>query len=144
MKVTLTTVEQNDLINLALDGKFQAFEWRQFSAVDPDLNYIFWSSTTVGAEGSLSVNMARNSDPKIEAALQVARSTLNPTIRAKAYQTVDQRFAVDLPYIWNDRAVWAVVAYPKVQNFNNPTTPTGAKAYGLIAGSIWPTQIWLS
>jgi peptide/nickel transport system substrate-binding protein len=144
MKVTQTTVEQNDLINLALDGKFQAFEWRQFSAVDPDLNYIFWSTTTIGDEGSLSINMTRNEDPQIEKALQIGRSTLDPATRAKAYQTVNQRFAVDLPYIWNDRAVWAVVAYPKVQNFNNPTTPTGAKAYGLIGGSIWPTQIWLS
>ena len=31
---------------------------------------------------------------------------------------------------------------PQVQNFNNPTTPTGGKAYGMIGGSIWPTQIW--
>ena len=65
-------------------------------------------------------------------------------MRAKAYQTVNKRLAIDLPYLWLDRAVWAVVSTPKVQNWNNPTTPTGAAAYGMIGGSIWPTQIWMS
>ena len=57
---------------------------------------------------------------------------------------MNKRLAVDLPYLWLDRAVWAVVSTPKVQNWNNPTTPAGAAAYGMIGGSIWPTQIWLS
>ena len=63
-------VEQNDLINNALAGTFQALEWRQFGAVDPDLNYIFWSDTTI-LSSSLAVNMARNKDPQLEAALQL-------------------------------------------------------------------------
>jgi len=40
--------------------------------------------------------------------------------------------------------VWAIVAHPSVENFNNPSTPAGSKAYGFLGGSIWPTQIWLS
>jgi ABC-type transport system substrate-binding protein len=142
-QVSVGAVQQNELINQALAGSFEALEWRQFAAVNPDLNYIFWSSTTV-SDSSISINMARNNDPKVEAALQVGRTSLNPTTRVAAYRTVNSLFAKDLPYLWNDRAVWAVVAKPNVQNFNNPTTPTGAKARGLIAGSIWPTQIWRS
>ena len=49
----------------------------------------------------------------------------------------------DIPYIWYDRTVWAIGAQPNVQNFNNPTTPSGGKAFSLIGGAIWPTQIWL-
>ncbi len=30
-----------------------------------------------------------------------------------------------------------------VQNFNNPTTPAGGKAYGMIVGTIWTPQIWI-
>ena len=30
------------------------------------------------------------------------------------------------------------------QNFNNPTTPDGGKAYGMIVGTIWTPQIWLN
>ena len=65
-------------------------------------------------------------------------------MRAQAYQTVNKRLAIDLPYLWLDRSVWSVESTLKVQNWNNPTTPTGAPAFGMIAGSIWPTQIWLS
>ncbi|HEY2215730.1 MAG TPA: ABC transporter substrate-binding protein [Acidimicrobiales bacterium] len=142
-KVTNNSVEQNDLINIALAGTYQMLNWRQFGAVDPDLNYIFWSTTTASS-GSLSINMARNSDPKLEFDLQLGRSSLDPAIRAKAYKAVNQRLSVDLPYLWQDRSVWSVVSTLKAQNWNNPTTPTGAKAFGLIGGSVWPTQIWIS
>jgi hypothetical protein len=30
-----------------------------------------------------------------------------------------------------------------VQNFNNPTTPQGQPAFGMIGGAIFPTQIWI-
>ena len=142
-KVTTTVVEQNDIINNALAGTYQALAWRQFGAVDPDLNYIFWSTTTVSS-GSLSINMARNSDSQIETALLAGRSSTEPEVRAAAYKTVNKRLALDLPYLWTDRAVWAVIGNPDVQNFNNPSTPQGQRAYGMIGGSIWPTQIWIS
>ncbi len=142
-KVKTSTVQQNQLINTALGGKYEAAGWRQFGAVDPDLNYIFWSTTTVSA-GSLSINMARNSDPKIETALLAGRSSTEKGIRDAAYKTVNKRLALDLPYLWTDRAVWAVVGDHKVENFNNPTTPEGDPAYGMIGGAIWPTQVWIS
>lgn len=144
MEVSLKTVQQNDLIDNALIGSYQLYQWRQFGAVNPDLNYIFWSSTTDGAEHSLAINMARNDDPAIQAALITGRQSPSAATRAKAYQTVSKRFAVDLPYIWLDRAVWSIMAQSKVQNFANPTMPSGAKAWPMITGSIWPTQIWLS
>jgi ABC-type transport system substrate-binding protein len=142
-QVSTNIVQQNDTINNALAGKYQALGWRQFGAVDPDLNYIFWSTTTVSS-GALSINMARNADPTIETALLAGRANSEKTVREAAYKTVNKRLAVDLPYLWTDRAVWAVVGNPDVQNFNNPTTPQGQSAFGMIGGSIWPTQIWIS
>ena len=50
-----------------------------------------------------------------------------PTTRATAYQTVNERLAMDLPYLWNDRAVGPWWPSPTVQNFNNPTTPTAPR-----------------
>jgi peptide/nickel transport system substrate-binding protein len=141
-QVKPTTVQQNEIINNALAGKYQALGWRQFGAVDPDLNYIFWSTTTVSS-GALSINMARNSDPTIEAALLAGRSSNEKSVRQAAYKTVNRRLAIDTPYLWTDRAVWAVVGNPKVQNFANPKSPQGQTAFGLIGGSIWPTQIWI-
>jgi len=143
MKVSTVVVQQNDYIDNALSGKFQAYTWRQFGAVNPDLNYIFWSTTTYNANG-LSINMARNNDPRVEAALQVGRTSTSAQARIAAYQKVNEYFAQDLPYLWGDRATWAVVTKPTVQNFANPTTPAGQRAYALMGGSIWPTQIWIS
>jgi ABC-type transport system substrate-binding protein len=142
-QVSTNIVQQNDTINNALAGKYQALGWRQFGAVDPDLNYIFWSTTTVSS-GALSINMARNSDPAVETALLAGRASSEKSVREASYKTVNKRLAVDLPYLWTDRAVWAVVGNPTVQNFNNPTTPQGQSAFGMIGGSIWPTQIWIS
>jgi len=88
--------------------------------------------------------MARNSDPQIEQALLTGRAATDQATRNSAYKTVNKRLALDLPYLWLEQAVWAVVADPDVQNFNNPTTPQGQPAYGMIGGSIWPTQVWIS
>jgi peptide/nickel transport system substrate-binding protein len=142
-QVSTNIVQQNETINNALGGKYQALGWRQFGAVDPDLNYIFWSTTTVSS-GSLSINMARNADPTIETALLAGRQGTDKSTREAAYKTVNKRLAIDLPYLWQDRAIWAVMGKPKVQNFNNPTSPQGQPAFGMIGGSIWPTQIWIS
>jgi ABC-type transport system substrate-binding protein len=142
-QVKTNIVEQNQTINNALAGKYQALGWRQFGAVDPDLNYIFWSTTTVSS-GALSINMARNANPKIEAALQTGRQSTQKSVRENAYKTVNKQLGLNMPYLWTDRAVWAVVANPKVQNFNNPTSPQGQAAFGMIGGSVWPTQIWIS
>jgi peptide/nickel transport system substrate-binding protein len=142
MKVTLNPIQQADEINTALLGTFEAIVWRQFGAVDPDLNYIFWSPTNINSV--FSINMARNTDPNMQAALIKGRQSPNPSDRATAYQQVGKLMGSQIPYIWTDRTVWSIGAQPKVQNFNNPTTPSGGKAFGMITGAVWPTQIWLN
>ena len=132
MKVTIDVQEQAALINEALAGKYQAVTWRQFGAVVPDLNYVWWSTTTVS--GPISLNMARNSDARIQAALTSARASADPAVRIKAYQKVNQYLGEDIPYLYGDRSTWAVAAKPTVQNFNNPMTPKGTKALGFDAG----------
>ncbi|HUA94410.1 MAG TPA: hypothetical protein VMB82_02660, partial [Acidimicrobiales bacterium] len=141
-RVTKTVVEQDELINNALEGNFEAYTWRQFGAINPDLNYVFWSTTTITKP--LSINMTRNDDPRIQKQLEIGRSSTTARTRVAAYQKINEYLAQDLPYLWSDRTTWAVVAHPTVQNFNNPTTPSGARAWGFLGGTIWPTQIWLS
>ncbi|MGA3149620.1 MAG: ABC transporter substrate-binding protein [Acidimicrobiales bacterium] len=143
MQVTLSTVQQAEIISTAVLGTFEAQLWRQFGAVHPDLNYIFWSPTNAGQSG-FAVNMARNADPRMEAALLKGRQSAVPSEAAEAYQEVGRLMGADIPYIWTARAVWSIGAQPKVENWNNPTTPGGKPGYGMITGAIWPTQIWLS
>ncbi len=142
MKVGLSPVEQAQIINTALLGTFEAQLWRQFGAVDPDLNYIFWSPTNINSV--FSINMARNTDPAMQTALIKGRESSNQADRVAAYQEVSKLMGSDIPYVWYDRTTWAIAAQPHVQDFAAPTTPAGDKAFALIGGAIWPTQIWLS
>lgn len=142
MKCHLSVVQQNVLIENAVVGHYQAATWRQFGTVDPDLNYVFWSSNTINKSG-ISLNIARNDDPRIQKELDIGRSTTNRSARIKAYKAIGEYLAQDVPYTWLGRAVWAVVADPKVQNFNNPVAPGGQPLIGMSNGTIWPTQIWI-
>ncbi len=143
MQVSLSTVQQAESISVAVLGNFQAQVWRQFGAVHPDLNYIFWSPTDA-SEAGFAANMARNTDPRMETALLQGRQSPGASDRALAYQEVGKLMGSDIPYIWTARAVWSIGAQAKVENWNNPTTPAGKPAFGMITGAIWPTQIWLS
>ena len=141
MQVNINIIAQATIINNALAGSYQATLWRQFGAVDPDLNYVWF--TTQLASGSLALNMARNVDPRIQAALLAGRTTSNKAARTKSYQQVNQYLAQDIPYLWLARDTWAVVANPKVQNFANPKTLSGTKAVAFDEGVLWPTQMWV-
>ncbi len=142
MKVNINIIAQATIINNALAGTYQATLWRQFGAVDPDLNYVWWTPQL--ATGSLALNMARNVDPRIQTALEAGRTTSNKADRTKNYQQINQYLAQDIPYLWLARDTWAAIANPKVQNFANPKTPQGAKAIAFDEGVLWPTQIWVS
>ena len=142
MTVNISIVAQAEIINDALAGTYEATLWRQFGAVDPDLNYVWFSTQTTAPP--LALNMARNSDPRIQTALLAGRTTSDKADRIKAYQQVNEYLAQDVPYLWLARDTWAVVANPKVQNFANPTTLQGSKAVGFDEGVLWPTQIWVS
>jgi len=143
MEVTLVPILQDSIINVALTGAYEALTWRQFGAINPDLNYIFWSPTNASTPG-FAINMARNTDPNMETALLQGRQSTDKATQVAAYQQVNRLLSKDIPYVWYARTVWAIGAQPKVQNFNNPSTPAGGKAFGLIGGAIWPQQIWLS
>ena len=88
--------------------------------------------------------MARNNNPDMQTALHEGAPVPRQADRAAAYQQVGKLMGKDIPYIWFDRTVWSIGAQPKVENFNNPTTPAGGKAFGMITGALWPTQIWLN
>jgi peptide/nickel transport system substrate-binding protein len=142
MKVSINVVAQSDLINNALAGTYQATTWSQFGAIDPDENYVWWSTTTI-AKG-LSLNMAENSDPRIQTELELGRTSSDKATRIKAYQKINQYLGEDIPYVWADRATWAVATKPNVQNFVNAKTLSGSQAYSFDEGVLWLTQIWVS
>ncbi len=137
-------IEQSQYIVQLLQGDFDVREGRQFSAADPDENYVWWSSLTASPIGQLALNFPRNKDPQIQASLEKGRTSLNQADRVAAYQNIARRLAADIPYIWLDETVWLVAAKPTVENFNNPTLPDGSPALRMTFGFINVGQIWLN
>jgi ABC-type transport system substrate-binding protein len=145
--VNISLIEQSQFIANAALGSYQAHDWRQFGGLDPDYDYIWWTSENAG-EG-IALNFARNKDPEIDAALQQGRSSTDPAVRKEAYATVQRKINEDLPYIWYDRAQWAVVAQNNVRGITNGPLPSGEAANpmggpGGFGGITFLTQTWLA
>jgi len=140
----VAAIQQATLITDFITGKYQAATSYQFGAVDPDLNYVWFSTTTVSPVGSIGLNFPRNSDPEIEFSLQSGRTSADQATRVVAYKKLNQLLAHDLPYLWLEQYPFAVIGDERVQNFAGLTLPSGAPGYGFDEGIIFPTQIWLN
>ena len=126
--------EQSALITDVVLGNYQAVTFEQFSATNPDQNYVWWSTTTYAPTGSLSLNLARNDDPAIQRALVAGRQSPDQSTRVAAYQTVAQRLAIDLPYLWLGETLWAGVSVPEVAGLASQTLPDGSPGLGFSDG----------
>lgn len=140
----VATVDQSTLIAEMVLGTFQAATFENFGAVDPDLNYVWLSSTTASPVGTLGLNMPRNSDPMIEAALLRGRASASPSVRVPAYREINERLAVDLPYLWTGQILFSIVSHPRVQNVDHQTLPSGRAGYAFDEGQIFPAQLWIT
>ncbi len=141
--VTVGEQEQATIITDFITGQFQAATVYQFGAVNPDLNYVWFSTTTVSPVGKIGLNFPRNKDPQIETALLTGRHTTDQSTRVAAYRTVNERLAKDLPYLWISQFFFSEVAQNRVQNFANPTLPDGSPGYAYDEGIFFPGQIWM-
>jgi 4-phytase/acid phosphatase/peptide/nickel transport system substrate-binding protein len=143
-------VEQSQFILNAAVGDYQAYLWRQFGGADPDFDYIWWHSENSAPPGEgIALNFARNEDPELDAALQQGRSSTDLAVREEAYATVQERMNATIPYIWLDRAEWALVATNAVRGITNGPLPDGSPANpiggpGGFGGVTFLTQTWLT
>ncbi|MHB8430431.1 MAG: ABC transporter substrate-binding protein [Acidimicrobiales bacterium] len=142
--VSIKTVEQATIITDFITGQFEAVTSYQFGAIDPNLNYVWFSTTTVAPLGKIGLNFARNSDPQLEAAMRLGRSTSSLAQRIKAWQAVNERLAVDLPYLWLAQFPIALVGDRRIQNFAALQLPDGSKGYGFNEGVFFPSQVWMA
>ena len=143
IRVSLNTIQQAELISTAVLGTYQAQVWRQFGAVHPDLNYIFWSPANADPSG---IRRQHGPQHRPQDGSGSAERTPVPCHDRQRRRVPGggQADGLRSPLHLDGRAVWSIGAQPKVQNWNNPTTPEGKPAFGMITGAIWPTQIWLS
>ena len=146
MKVDVKTTEQAAFIADAVTGKYQVNYWRQFGAVDPDFDAVWWYAAN--AEGVLTLNIARNKDAAIDAGLDKGRQSTDDATRKQGYAEVQQGFAKDVPYIWLNHAIWVVAAANSVRGITNGPLPDGQPSLpiggaGDFGGVVRFTQTWI-
>ncbi len=142
MSVKISNTDENTLISQAVGGNYQATIWRQFGEQDPDADYIWWNSANT--KPPLALNMARNMDTALDAALYNGRSSHIEKERKLDYITAARRIDADLPYIWLNHTVWTIGANNRVRGFNDTTLPDGSKTDAVTSGVERVTQLWLT
>jgi peptide/nickel transport system substrate-binding protein len=142
--VVTSTHEQQDAILAALTGDYQIMMWRQFDALHPDGDYIWWHSENAADVDLLALNMARNRDPELDAALDAARATDDVDAQRAAYATFQERLAADVPYVFLYHGDDTIIASPSVMDIEAPLLPTGSPQLGLYALRHEMRQLWLA
>ena len=149
MVVKLKATNQAQFISDAVLGNYQANLWRQFGSIDPDTEYLWWTSANAGTspQGGLTLNIARNKDPQVDAALNKGRESTDEAVRKQAYATIQQRFGVDVPYVWLQHVIWVIVANNSMRGLTNGPLPDGEPSLpigggGDFGGVIRWTQMW--
>jgi peptide/nickel transport system substrate-binding protein len=148
IEVSIKQADQADLINRAVIGNFAATVWVQFSAQDPDGEYIWMHQAYAQPVGQVSLNFTRLKDEQLSKALDVGRTNPDPAARKEAYATVQERLREQVPFIFVDHLnTGAIVARTKVHGIGEHVLPDGEKGLPL-TGSPVPyhpfAQIWVS
>lgn len=145
--ITIDQIPQGEFISEALAGNFQAFGWRNHSGTDPDLQYVWWSSTT--AEG-LALNFGRIIDEEVDRLLGEIRTNTDADAREAAAEDLNRRFGEQVYNIWNNWVVWGLAHDDNVHNVRGvtiPGAPDGVRGINMghnLAGAIFPGEIFES
>ncbi|GAA3609439.1 peptide-binding protein [Nonomuraea rosea] len=149
IEVSIKQADQADLINRAVTGNFAATVWTQFSAPDPDGEYIWMHQAYAKPVGAVSLNFTRLKDAKLSAALDVGRGNPDEAARKAAYGTVQERLRELVPFVFIDHLnTGAIVAKTKVRGIGEHVLPDGEKGLPLTGSpipyhpfsGIWVTQ----
>ncbi|MGZ4757716.1 MAG: ABC transporter substrate-binding protein, partial [Acidimicrobiales bacterium] len=141
MDVTVKQLDQTAYISNAVTGDYVAQMWRQFGAPDPDGDYVWFIGAN--ATQTLALNMARNQDAQLDAALNTQRASKDLATRQAAWKTVQERMTADLPYLWLSHQPWVMAADNSIRGLDGGTMPDGTQSAGLIGGVMRLTQMWL-
>lgn len=146
MKVSVQAVEQGKYISDAVTGNYQANLWRQFGAVDPDGDYVWWHESNV--TDPISLNIARFKNRELSEALDKARASNDPAVRKEQYAIVQRIWADQVPYVWLTTTTWVIAAENDVRNLGNVALPDAQGVASIPslpfqAGSSRLTMTWL-
>ena len=161
--ITPRSLVQSTLINNVIYGEYDCAGWNQFGGCDQSLNYVWFdsqSATASLAAGGLGMSGLPAGHPdrrcgelrppgrprRRDGALDARwRRDVGSAAQKTAWQTVNRRFAIEIPYVMLDTTVNAWAARSDVQNWVSGTAGDGTtRCLSPDAGSARWDQIWKS
>jgi len=136
--VTLEAMDQATLLVRALTGDYQATGFILFGSKQLDREYVFIADFPEGNP----LNFTRNKNPEIVAALDSARSSQDPQIRAEAFAEVQRQMAADGNFLFIVHNLTAVIFANDVFGIADTTLPSGAPAGRTVAPTL--TEAWIN
>ncbi len=117
--VTSRPLTQPDLIGAKISKEYDASTWSQFGGMVPDLNFVWFTSfQAFGKQVNGFVNFAQQCDPLIQSGMLAGMAAVPGTAaQQKAWQGVNARMAITVPYLWLDTTVTMFAARANVHNF---------------------------
>jgi peptide/nickel transport system substrate-binding protein len=143
--VKISQIEQAKYILTALQGSFQAFQWRNHGGADLDNQYIWWHSSSADPVGQLALNFGRIKDADIDRLLDENRGASDPARKKEIAEEVNEIFATQCYNLWGSYTTWGVPAQENVRGIGVMTMPSGNDAgFGVgIAGTFPVAGLWI-
>jgi peptide/nickel transport system substrate-binding protein len=127
--VQLAQTDQTSLINQAIAGQVQLFEWRNHPGGDPDTQYVWWNSNFAAA-----TNFGKINDPEVDRLLDDGRSNPDAAARKKDYEDLNRLLGSKVYNVWQFYSLWTIATAPNVHGILGPDLPDGG-------GKPWPALV---
>ena len=142
--VQISQIEQAKYILTALQGTFQAFQWRNHGGYDLDSQYIWWTSDNALPVGQLALNFGRIKDPVIDKALSDNRGATDPAQKKADAETINKEFGTQCYNLWGSWEVWGLPHSPKVTDVGVFVNPDGSKQSPGTGGTFNQRSVWIN
>jgi peptide/nickel transport system substrate-binding protein len=139
--VTLQELPQDQHIQEAALGQYNAVDWRQFGAEDPSIDNVWLLCRTVGF---ISLNWPKFCDEERDALLLEAQATEDQARRVELYQEVSAKINQDYLYIFQNHTVWDNAFADNVRGVCDRQSPGGDLLRCVTNGRNWFSSIWIA
>lgn len=139
-EVTRDELLQDENIQQAVFGQYNAVSWTQFSTPDPLVDNVWLVCSSIS---DLSINFPRLCQPERDALLIEAAATLDDAARADLIQQAEQLISDSFSYIWIGHVLWDYAFAENVHGVCERTNPEGVKLLCVAQGQSWHSSIWL-
>ena len=140
LDVSITRVDQAELITRAVIGNFTAFLWRNHPSFHVAAERIWWHSEF--GQG-IALNFGRINNPVIDAALDESLTTDDFDRLTELAEDINRAFAEEVHNIWFYFSNWLIAAHDHVHGIDNLTLREGQEHVKVLAGRVFLTEAWI-